>query len=143
MKPITPESLYDLITLDDVQVSPDGRYVAFTRTQADPSSNDYRRAIWIKDLSKPNAPARPLTAGPKDRAPRWSPDGAHLAFIAERGDKPQVFVLPMRMPGEARSITAHPQRCLGLRLVAGQPTDRLHRPHARRRMRRRGQAPAR
>ena len=108
MKPITPESLYDLIMLDDVQVSPDGAYAVFTRTQADPSSNDYRRAIWIKDLSKPNAPARPLTAGPKDRMPRWSPDGAHLAFIAERGDKPQVFVLPMRVPGEARSVTAHP-----------------------------------
>ena len=108
MKPITPESLYDLIILDDVQVSPDGAYAVFTRTYADPSSNDYRRTIWIKDLTKPNAPARPLTAGPKDRMPRWSPDGAHLAFIAERGDKPQVFVLPMRMPGEARSVTAHP-----------------------------------
>ena len=108
MKPITPESLYDLIMLDDVQVSPDGAYAVFTRTQADPSSNDYRRTIWIKDLTKPNAPARPLTAGPKDRMPRWSPDGAHLAFIAERGDKPQVFVLPMRVPGEARSVTAHP-----------------------------------
>jgi len=108
MKPITPESLYDLITLDDVQVSPDGMYAVFTRTHVDPSSNDYRRAIWIKDLSRPNAPARPLSAGPKDRAPRWSPDGAHLAFIAERGDKPQVFVLPMRAPGEARSVTAHP-----------------------------------
>jgi dipeptidyl aminopeptidase/acylaminoacyl peptidase len=108
MKPITPESLYDLIMLDDVQVSPDGAYAVFTRTYADPSSNDYRRTIWIKDLTKPNAPARPLTAGPKDRMPRWSPDGAHLAFIAERGDKPQVFVLPMRVPGEARSVTAHP-----------------------------------
>jgi CRISPR/Cas system CSM-associated protein Csm3 (group 7 of RAMP superfamily) len=108
MKPITPESLYDLIILDDVQVSPDGSYAVFTRTYADPSSNDYRRTIWIKDLTKPNAPARPLTAGPKDRMPRWSPDGVHLAFIAERGDKPQVFVLPMRMPGEARSVTAHP-----------------------------------
>jgi dipeptidyl aminopeptidase/acylaminoacyl peptidase len=108
MKPITPESLYDLIMLDDVQVSPDGAYAVFTRTYADPSSNDYRRTIWIKDLTKPNAPARPLTAGPKDRMPRWSPDGAHLAFIAERGDKPQVFVLPMHMPGEARSVTAHP-----------------------------------
>ena len=108
MKPITPESLYDLIMLDDVQVSPDGAYAVFTRTYADPSSNDYRRTIWIKDLTKPNAPARLLTAGPKDRMPRWSPDGAHLAFIAERGDKPQVFVLPMRVPGEARSVTAHP-----------------------------------
>jgi dipeptidyl aminopeptidase/acylaminoacyl peptidase len=108
MKVITSESLYELILLDDVRVSPDGRYAAFVRTSIDRSGNKYNRAIWIKDLTDRRAPAQPLTAGTRDGSPRWSPDGTYLAFISAREDKPQVFILPVRIPGEARSITAHP-----------------------------------
>ncbi|MCL6510101.1 MAG: S9 family peptidase [Anaerolineae bacterium] len=108
MKAITPESLYELILLDDVRVSPDGKYAAFVRTSVDRSGNKYNRTVWIKDLTDRRAPARPLTASTRDGSPRWSPNSAYLAFISTRDDKPQVFVLPMHVPGEAHSITAHP-----------------------------------
>lgn len=112
MKTITPASLYDLVFIDDVRVSPDGASVAFVRTSVDRSGNKYDRTVWIKDLTDPRAPARPLSASTKDGSPRWSPDGAWLGFISTRNDKPQVFVLPMQHAGEARSITSHPNGVL-------------------------------
>ncbi|MCS7056557.1 MAG: S9 family peptidase [Thermoflexales bacterium] len=108
MKPIIPESLYDIVLLDDVRVSPDGSHAVFVRTSVDRSGNKYNRTIWIKDLTDRRAPARPLTSSTKDGSPRWSPDGRYLGFISTRDEKPQVFILPMRFPGEAQSATAHP-----------------------------------
>ena len=106
MQPITPESLIELVSLSDPQISPDGKCVAFVRTHIDAKANKYLRAIWLKDLQS-DAPAVPLTFGAKDASPRWSPDGDWLAFISGRDEKPQVYALPARQPGEAHALTAH------------------------------------
>ena len=105
MKPITPESLLDLVYLDDVRVSPDGRRVAFVRQSVDAQGNATHNIIWHKDLTN-DLPAEPLTGHTKDSSPRFSPDGARLGFISGRGEKPQVFVLSLR-GGEARSVASH------------------------------------
>ncbi len=105
MKSITPESLYDLINLGDVQLSSDGTLAVFVRQTVDAATNGYKRNIWIKDLQS-DLPAEPFTSGNKDGSPRFSPDGSRLAFISARGDKAQVYVLQMR-GGEAHSIVAH------------------------------------
>lgn len=107
MKTITPETLFDLILLDDIQVSPDGTQAAFVRTTVDRSGNKYNRTIWTQRLDTPKTPAQPLTGSVKDGTPRWSPDGARLGFISGRDDKPAVFVLPMQ-GGEARNVASHP-----------------------------------
>ncbi len=49
-------------------------------------------------------PARRFTLGKKEHSPRWSPDGRQLAFVADRGEKNQIFVAPMD-GGEARQVT--------------------------------------
>ncbi len=104
---ITPESLCELITLNDPRISPDGNYVAFVRNSVDRANNRYHNRVWLKDL-KSDEPARPLTSGTKDSSPRWSEDGSMLGFISGRDDKPQVFVLPIRaLGGEAHAITSH------------------------------------
>jgi dipeptidyl aminopeptidase/acylaminoacyl peptidase len=107
MKTITPETLYDLILLDDIQVSPDSTQAAFVRTTVDRSGNKYNRTIWIQRLDTPRTPAQPLTGNTKDGTPRWSPDGSRLGFISGRDEKPAVFVLPMG-GGEARNVASHP-----------------------------------
>jgi len=42
-----PDSLYDLPVVEDPRLSPDGQLVAFTVTQADLETGDYRSAIWL------------------------------------------------------------------------------------------------
>ena len=105
MKPITPESLVELVYLDDVRVSPDGRRAVFVRQHIDAQGNTSHNTIWHKDLTN-DLPAEPLTGNTKDSAPRFSPDGTRLGFISGRSEKPQVFVLNLG-GGEARSIAAH------------------------------------
>jgi dipeptidyl aminopeptidase/acylaminoacyl peptidase len=96
-------SLFDLQYASDVQVSPDGRLVAFVVTKAKPDQRGYTSAIH---LSKDGSSAVPFTSGDAlDAAPRFSPDGMSLVFTrALEGKKPQL----MRMPtggGEAVALT--------------------------------------
>jgi dipeptidyl aminopeptidase/acylaminoacyl peptidase len=107
MKPITPDSLYDIIHIDELAISPDGSRLAFVRASIDRSGNAYVRNVWLKDLTDPRRPAEPLTSGGRDGAPRWSSDGTRLAFLSGRDEKPAVYVLPMS-GGEARSLATHP-----------------------------------
>ncbi len=106
MSAISPDSVFDLITLEDARISPDGRTVAFTRVAVDKANNRYKRNIWLKDLAS-DAPAYPLTNGNKDSAPRWRPDGAWLGFLSGREGPPAVYALPMR-GGEAQIVASHP-----------------------------------
>ena len=96
----------------DPQIAPDGSRVAFLRVSVDRQKDQYETAIWIADADG-REPARRLTAGPRDTAPRWSPDGARLAFVraVEADGKvqpPQIFVMPMN-GGEARPVTDIPR----------------------------------
>ena len=106
MSVISPDSIYDLITLEDVRLSPDGRFAAFVRVAVDKTGNRYKRTLWLKDLSS-DAPATPLSNGIKDGAPRWREDGDWLGFLSGRDGPPAVYALPMR-GGEAQLVAAHP-----------------------------------
>jgi len=105
MKPITEESLYDLVTVEDVRLSPDGGRVAFVRQSVDRAGNKYIRNIWMKDIGS-DAPARPFTSGGKDASPRWTADGARLGFISGRDGEPKLYAMPVA-GGEAHVIASH------------------------------------
>ena len=85
-------------------ISPDGRHVAFTLRTTEWTENRYDTEIW---LSRAGAVPYQLTRTPKGNStsPRWSPDGAWLGFIADRGEKQQVYVMPLS-GGEAIKVTA-------------------------------------
>uniref|UniRef100_UPI00404AB6D6 S9 family peptidase n=1 Tax=Candidatus Roseilinea sp. TaxID=2838777 RepID=UPI00404AB6D6 len=105
MKTITEESLYDLVTLEDVRLSPDGSRVAFVRQSVDRSGNTYIRNIWMKEVGS-DAPAQPFTSGRKDTAPRWTADGARLGFISSRDGEAKLYAMPVA-GGEAHVIVSH------------------------------------
>ncbi len=91
-----PADLYDLTWASDPRLSPDGQMVAYVVNSIDREENTYRGAIWLAAVDG-SSPPRKLTAGKKsDGAPRWSPDGARLAFTSNRdGEKKHLYVLPL------------------------------------------------
>ncbi len=106
---MTAADLFRLVTAGDAQISPDGRRVAFVRTQMNEEKDTYLSTVWLADVDG-GAP-RPFTNGPKrDTAPRWSPDGTTIAFLSERpgsgknAKRAQLYVMPAD-GGEPRRLT--------------------------------------
>jgi dipeptidyl aminopeptidase/acylaminoacyl peptidase len=105
LRAITPEDLLRLTSVSDVQISPDGRTIAYVAGRADLQDDSNKSAIWLVPADG-GAPRR-FTYGDHDSAPRWSPDGRTLAFLSDRAGKPQIFVLPAD-GGEASKLTDLP-----------------------------------
>ncbi|MGC4105946.1 MAG: S9 family peptidase [Thermomicrobiales bacterium] len=80
---LTPDDLFAIRLVGDVQASPDGSRIAWTVVTLDKEQDAYRSTIWIADADGANA--RQLTAGTvRDTSPTWSPDGTRLAFVSPR-----------------------------------------------------------
>ena len=88
-RPTVHQDLYDFQWIGEMQLSPRGDQVALVRTTVDEKKTGYETSIWVTSTRHPEEP-RKLTPGPKDRAPRWSPDGRSLAFVS--GKKGQLVV---------------------------------------------------
>ena len=102
-----PEHIARLVALGAPALSPDGRRVVVSALRPDLDADAYRGGLWIVPADG-REPPRPLTHGPRDTAPAFSPDGRWLAFLRATGDDPaQLYVLPMG-GGDARALTALP-----------------------------------
>ncbi|MGB8439224.1 MAG: S9 family peptidase [Candidatus Acidiferrales bacterium] len=110
-RPLTVDDYFRIKEVGDPQLSPDGRWVAYTvKTASLRDDKNYER-IWMVPVS--GGAAIPFTADETTSShPRWSPDGKFLAFISARGgtgddddsDKKQVWLLN-REGGEAQKLT--------------------------------------
>jgi dipeptidyl aminopeptidase/acylaminoacyl peptidase len=102
----TGADLFDLEVATDPQISPDGRTIAYVRKSNDIMTDKARQTIWLVDVA--SGQQRPLLAGSGSYfSPRWSPDGARLAYVAADGGAPQLFVRWMN-GGESARITGLP-----------------------------------
>ncbi len=100
---IARDLIHQNSTVSNPVLSPDGTRVASVVRTTDLDENTAISRIWLDDA--------PLTAGPKDSGPVWSPDGRSLAFVSRRGEKSSdatLHVLPIEGPGEVRQICAMP-----------------------------------
>ncbi len=97
------EDVLSLRSVGAVALSPDGHTVAFTIRSTNWKDNRYDTEIW---LAREGAAPFQLTRTPSgsSRAPRWSPDGHWIAFLADRGEKQQIYLIRAD-GGEARRVT--------------------------------------
>jgi dipeptidyl aminopeptidase/acylaminoacyl peptidase len=100
---LTIDEYLAMKVVGDPQLSPDGRWVAYTVTENSLKDNKGTTRIWLAEVA--TGQTREVTAGPgSDRQPRWSPDGKSLAFVTTRQNGPQLWLLPIG-GGEARRVT--------------------------------------
>src|SRR5262245_40423581 len=99
----TIDQLLSLKRAGSPEISPDGRLVAFTVRETNWDDNAYDTQIWIADAAA--GTTRQLTSSKKSsQSPRWSPDGTRLAFISDRTDKRQIYVINPSA-GDAMALT--------------------------------------
>src|SRR6266567_9004924 len=79
-----------LRSVGSVELSPDGRHIAYSVTMRDRPGRPYGQ-LWIMDLATQKS-AR--VGGEKDSGggPLWSPDGKWFAFQGHQGEKGGLFV---------------------------------------------------
>src|SRR5262249_48973846 len=102
----TPELMMRLKHAGSVQVSPDGKRVAFTVKDAvtDGDQSEYLTHIHLAntDGSEPLQ----LTQGTRScDNPQWSPDGSVIAFTSTRAGKRDIWLIRPR-GGEAQQLTS-------------------------------------
>ena len=87
---LTSADLYKLRSLGDVQLSPDGKRVAYAITRRDGPGRPSSEA-WIRDLAT-GQEARLGNDATRASGPRWSPDGQWVAFFGRVGDSTGVAI---------------------------------------------------
>ena len=87
--PFAPGDVWAWRTVEDPRVSADGRRVVYVERW-----NDRANLRIVSTDGK--QPPRALAEGPwRDRSPRWSPDGARIAFLSDRGGGRGIHIVPM------------------------------------------------
>ena len=104
-----PFSVHDMLAMDrisDPQVSPCGKWIAFTVRETDLEANRGRTDIWMVGVDGKGL--RRLTTDPEnDWNPRWDPKGEGIFFLSTRSGSAQAWFLPLA-GGEARQLTHLP-----------------------------------
>ena len=99
---ITFNDLIQMHRVGEAQVSPDGKWVAYTVTTPDIDANRDVSNIWIVPTA--GGASLQLTQSGHDSSPVWSPDGKTIAFLSSRSGDSQVYLLSMD-GGEAKQLT--------------------------------------
>src|SRR4051812_38362750 len=102
---LRPTDIYQIKTVGDPQLSPDGAWVAYSVTTVDSAKDKSDSDVWM--TSWDGAQSIRLTSSPDgESSPRWSPDNRYLAFVSGRqeGKGGQVWLLDRR-GGEAQRLT--------------------------------------
>jgi dipeptidyl aminopeptidase/acylaminoacyl peptidase len=98
---LTTEHYLDWERVNDVQISPDGSRIVYTRQHVNTIEDKWESEVWI--LNANGSEHRELVKG---SGARWSPDGTRVAFFADGEPKgSQIFVRWLNATGPATQVT--------------------------------------
>ena len=110
---VTPEDYFAFETISDAHIAPDGKQVVYALTTVDRQKNRRDTSIWMVDTDGHAAPRRLTEEGVSSSAPRWSPDGARLAFLSTRStgaatdDPPRAQIWTLTLNGGEAQVLTH------------------------------------
>lgn len=99
---VTFDDLIRMHRVGESQVSPDGKWVAYTVTTPDMDANRNASNVWIAPAA--GGDSLQLTQSGHDSSPVWSPDSKTIAFLSSRSGSSQVYLLSMD-GGEANQLS--------------------------------------
>jgi dipeptidyl aminopeptidase/acylaminoacyl peptidase len=106
LRNLTVDDYFRIKEVADAQISPEGKWVAYTVKTHRQKEDDTTGRIWMAPTAGGGAIA--VTGeGSCSSHPRWSPDGKYLAFLREKGDcdgDKQVWIIN-REGGEPEQLT--------------------------------------
>ncbi len=108
-RPFTLDDLPKFKNISDPQISPDGKWIAYTVGLVDVEKDKQDSDVWMVSVDGTQS-VQLTTSKDSESRPRWSPDGKYLAFTTSRGDEDekkkgsQVWLLN-RAGGEAQKLT--------------------------------------
>ena len=97
---LTPEKLWQLGRLGEMQVSPDGKTVAYTITKYSLADNKGNADIWTVPVAG-GTPKRLTDTPGSENTLNWRPDGK-LTFISGEGGTDQLYVMNADGSGKAK-----------------------------------------
>ena len=101
----TPELAMQFHSIDNPVFSPNGQWLAFTVREPIMEADKSEYLTHVHLVRSDGTGARQFTRGEKSSgSPQFSPDGSHLTFVREAGDKSQLWIIPID-GGEARQLT--------------------------------------
>jgi len=105
-RPVAAEDLFALRMVSDTNISPDGKYVAFSVARMDGRQNSYLSDIWLVDVA--TGRLRQIPGGDHDSGPSWSPDSRILVFTRTKKAKPQIYQYDFSR-GQTHQLTRLPE----------------------------------
>ena len=104
-RPLRLGDFYRVRNVGGPEISPDGRWVAYTVTTIDSAKDKSNTDVWMSSWD--GTQTIQLTSSPDaETSPKWSPDGKFLSFLSSRegGKSAQLWLLDRR-GGEAQRIS--------------------------------------
>lgn len=103
---LLPTDVYLLKNIGDPQISPDGKWVAYSVSSVDTVKDKRNSDIWMVSLDDKAASVQLTSSEEGESSPRWSPDGKYLSFISARNaqKQAQIWLMDVR-GGEGKMLT--------------------------------------
>jgi dipeptidyl aminopeptidase/acylaminoacyl peptidase len=107
---ITLDDIDHLLDVGNPQLSPDGKWIAYTVRRVDTKADKNITNLWMVSWDGTQDMQLTYEIDHSVSEPRWSPDGKYISFLSDRTGAPdvkgsQVWLLDRR-GGEARQLTS-------------------------------------